>query len=69
MKIKVKYQINKKHILKKNGEKFLLQKQKNRYIQIRDLVILYVELENRLRAMEENKKNISINDSEKQQKL
>ena len=42
----------------KSGEKLLLQKQNNRSIQFRDLVISYVELENRLKAMEEkvNKK-------------
>ena len=45
----------------KNREKILLQKQNNRFIQIRDIVRSYVELENRLKAMEEN---ININDSE-----
>ena len=49
----------------KNREKTLLQKQNNRRIQFRDLIISYVELENRLKAMEENLKIISINDSEK----
>ena len=33
----------------KNREKILLQKQNNRSIQFRDLVISYVELENRLK--------------------
>ena len=46
----------------KNREKILLQKKNNRSIQIRDLVISYVELENRLKAMEEK---LKINDSEK----
>ena len=46
-------------------EKILLQKQNNRSIQIRDLVISYIELENRLKATEEKLKNLSINDSEK----
>ena len=46
----------------KNREKILLQKQNNRGIQFRDLVISYVELENKLKALEERMK---INDSEK----
>ena len=45
----------------KNREKILLQKQNNRCIQFRDLVISYVELENRLKTTEENLKNISEN--------
>ena len=50
----------------KNKEKILLQKQNNKSIQFRDLVISYVELENRLKALEE-KLNVYkiINDSEK----
>ena len=50
----------------KNREKILLQKQNNRSIQFRDLVISYVELENRLKTLEE-KLNVyeNINDSEK----
>ena len=50
----------------KNREKILLQKQNNRSIQFRDLVISYVKLENRLKALEE-KLNVykNINDSEK----
>ena len=49
----------------KNREKILLQIQNNRSIQYRDLVISYVELENRLKGTEEKLKNLSINDSEK----
>ena len=37
----------------KNREKILLQKQNNRSIQIRDLVISYIELKNRLKTLEE----------------
>ena len=50
----------------KNREKILLQKQNNRSIQFRDLVISYVELENRLKTLEE-KLNVykNINDTEK----
>ena len=50
----------------KNREKILLQKQNNRSIQFRDLVISYIELENRLKTLEE-KLNVykNINDSEK----
>ena len=46
----------------KRIEKILLQKQNNRVVQIRDLVMSYVELENRLKAMQEK---LKINDSEK----
>ena len=49
----------------KNREKILLQKKNNRCIQFRDLVISYVELENRLKATEEKLENLSVNDSEK----
>ena len=54
----------------KNREKILLQKQNNRSIQFRDLVISYIELENRLKALEE-KLNVykNINDSEKHLKI
>ena len=50
----------------KNREKKLLQKQNKRCIQFRDLVISYIELENRLKALEEIL-NVykNINDSEK----
>ena len=48
----------------KNRDKVLLQKQNNRSIQIRDIVISYVELENILKPMGGNLKNISTNDSE-----
>ena len=41
----------------KNRERILLQKTNNRCIQFRDLVIFYVELENRLKALEEKLKN------------
>ena len=49
----------------KNREKILLQKKNNRCIQFRDLVISFVELENKLKETEEKLKNLSINDSEK----
>ena len=42
-----------KYIMKKK-EKMSLQKQNNRSLQFRDLVISYVELENRLKTLEEN---------------
>ena len=41
-----------------------MQKQYKRHIQSKDLVRSYVDFENRLKAMEENLKNISTNDSE-----
>ena len=47
--------------MKKNRDRILLHKQNNRSIQLRDLVISYVELENRLKALEEKFK---INESE-----
>ena len=37
----------------KNRDRIILQKQNNRSIQIRDLVISYIELENRLKTLEE----------------
>ena len=46
----------------KNREKILLQKQNKRGVQFRDLVISYVELETRLKALEEK---LRINESEK----
>ena len=49
----------------KNREKILLHKQNSRSIQFRDLVISLVQLENRLKEIEEKLKNLSINDSEK----
>ena len=42
----------------KNREKILLQKQNNRSIQFRDLVISYIELENRLKLLEEKLKSL-----------
>ena len=50
--------------MKKIDKKTRLQMQDNRCKQIRDLVISYVDLNNRLKALEENIKQISINDSE-----
>ena len=60
MKTKIKYQINQKKFFAKNRDKILLQKQNNRGIQFADLVISYVELENRLKALEEKMKNIKV---------
>ena len=40
----------------KNGEIILLQKQNNRSIQFGELVISYIALENRLKALEEKLK-------------
>ena len=45
----------------KNREKKLLQKQNNRWLQFEDLVKSYVELENRLKTIEEK---FLMNDSE-----
>ena len=61
MKIKKKYQINKKIILKKKQRKKISQKQNKRCIEIRDLIRSYAELEIKLKAMEQNFKR---NDSE-----
>ena len=46
----------------KNKEKIMLQKQNNKCTQFRDLVISYVELEKKLKAVEEK---MEINDPEK----
>ena len=54
-----------KKYYEKNRDRILLQKKNNRCIQFRDLVMSYVELENRLKSTEEKLKNLSINDSEK----
>ena len=51
-----------KSYYEKNRKKILLQKKNNSCIQFRDLVISYVELENKLKALEEK---LKINDSEK----
>ena len=42
--------------MKRIEKKILLQKQDNRSIQFRDLVISYVELQNKLKALEEKLK-------------
>ena len=39
--------------MKKNIDKIILQKQKNRRIQLRDLFRSHVELENRIKSLEE----------------
>ena len=44
----------------KNREKILLQKQNNTSIQFGDLVVSYIELENRLKALEEKIKDYKI---------
>ena len=51
--IKDKISNQQKIYYEKKREKILLQKQNNGCIQFRDLVISYVELENRLKALEE----------------
>ena len=48
----------------KNRDKILFKRQNNRCIQIKDLIISYVQLANRLKKKEKNLKNITINDSE-----
>ena len=58
-----KHKISNEHKIyyEKNREKIILQRNYNRSIQITDLVSFYVELENRLKAMEEK---VKINESE-----
>ena len=53
MKKKDKISKQQKVYYEKNREKILLQKQNNRSIQFRDLVMSYIELENRLKTLEE----------------
>ena len=60
MRKKIKYQIKKNYNMKKNTEQ-LLQKQNNRYINYKELLRSFAELENMLKMMEDNFK---INDSE-----
>ena len=50
---KHKISMQQKAYYEKNRERILLQKQNNRSIQFRDLVIPYVELESRLKTLEE----------------
>ena len=47
--------------MKKTEKKIFLQKQNNRWLQFEDLVKSYVELENRLKTIEEK---FLLNDSE-----
>ena len=47
--------------MKKTEKKILLRKQNNRWLQFEDLVKSYVELENRLKTIEEK---FLMNDSE-----
>ena len=51
---------NQRKITEKNKDK-PSQKQNNRYIDFKELLIFYVELENRMKAL---KGNFSMNDSE-----
>ena len=52
----------------KNGEKVFLQKQNNGCMQFEDLVRSYVELKNKLKAVEEILK-VTINDSKNKKKI
>ena len=61
MKTKIKYRINRNYFMKKTEKKTLLQKQNNKWLQFEDLVKSYVELENRLKTIEEK---FLIKDSE-----
>ena len=63
--IKMKYQVNEKHIMKKNRDT-LLQKQNDRYKNFKRILRCYVDLENNLKALEEN---LSKNDSKNNQNL
>ena len=54
---KDKISMQQKLYYEKNRERILLHKQNNRSIQFRDLVISYVELENRLKTLEEKLKH------------
>ena len=51
MKLNMKYQVNKRKIMKKNRD-YLLQKQNHRYTLLKELVISFIELENRMKALE-----------------
>ena len=63
---KDKISMQQKRYYEKNRERILLQKQNNRSIQFRDLVLSYVELENRIKSLEEKLNDYkNINDSEK----
>ena len=53
---------NQKKLCYENNREKLLQKQNNRYINYRELLRSYAELQNKLKAME---KNYKLNESEK----
>ena len=56
MVIKIKYQTNERYNMKKD---VLLQQQNDRYIQFKEFVKTYIELDNRIKALEEKEdKNI-----------
>ena len=65
MRKKLKYQINERYVMKKNKDE-LLQKQNGKNKSFEELLRSYVEIENRLKALEEN---ASINDSENNKKF
>ena len=56
VKIKITDQINKQFIKKKIDKKLILPKLNNRCIQFRDLLVFYVELEKKLKPLEEKLK-------------
>ena len=64
MRTKINYRINERYIFKKKRDK-LLQKQNNRYMYFKELPKSYVELQNRIKALDEN---FSIIDSKINQK-
>ena len=64
--MKIKHQSNERKIMKKNKDE-VLQKQNDRYILFKDLVISCVELDTRLEAMEKSLIFVSIIDSENNQ--
>ena len=63
MKTKIKYQINEK-LFMREIEKIYYRDKKNRYINFRDLLRPYVELENRLKALEEKFSTIDSEDNQ-----
>ena len=52
MKTKIKYQINKNRECEEHRDK-LLRKQNDRYVHFKELLTNYVELENRLKFLQE----------------
>ena len=64
MRMKIKYQINERYLMKKKDK--LLREQVDRFLQFKEPIGSYVAIENRSKALEESRDNKSfeLNDPE-----